>query len=62
MVALGGQAQGLPLRRGRVLRGRRGDPRGRPGVLWIEAAVNHTEVARYWNENAEAWTRLARAE
>ena len=23
--------------------------------------MNHTEAGRYWNENAHAWTQLARA-
>ena len=29
--------------------------------LIIEVGVDHKEVGRYWNENAEAWTELARA-
>jgi hypothetical protein len=23
--------------------------------------MNHTEAGKYWNENADAWTQLARA-
>jgi ubiquinone/menaquinone biosynthesis C-methylase UbiE len=32
-------------------------------VSWAEIGVrmDHTEVRRYWNRNADAWTRLARA-
>jgi ubiquinone/menaquinone biosynthesis C-methylase UbiE len=31
-------------------------------LLWLEGrAMDHAEAGRYWNENAEVWTRLARA-
>lgn len=35
------------------------------GICWpgpgIEGGMDHTEVRRYWNGNADAWTELARA-
>jgi len=37
---------------------------GGPGgsaAATTERAVDHTEVRRYWNENADVWTRLSRA-
>ena len=30
-------------------------------ALWSEMKMNHKEVGRYWDKNAEVWTRLSRA-
>src|SRR5262245_4084008 len=38
-----------------------GDESGFRGAASRRSIVDHREVGRYWNDNADTWTRLARA-